>query len=86
MRSLLPLYGIHTSHRACGRPPERSFSAKRGRRRRRRRMGCGKQGAWAASSRKRSCKPSGVVAAGHTPSGASCYLPQQAGEGICAAI
>ena len=53
------------------RPLGPPFSAKRGRCRRRRRMGCGKQGAWAASSRKRSCKPSGVVAAGHTPSGAS---------------
>ena len=30
-------------------------------------------------------QPSGVVAAGHTPSGASRHLPQQAGEGIRAA-
>ncbi len=44
-------YGVHTSHRACRRPPGAPFSAKRGRCRRRRRMGCGKQGAWTASSR-----------------------------------
>src|SRR5208282_5497270 len=34
------------------------------------RMGCGKQGSLAASSRRRSCNPTRVEAAGHTPSGA----------------
>ena len=46
-----PLRRSHKSsslRAAAGRPP---FSAKRGRCRRRRRMGCGKQGAWPASSR-----------------------------------
>ncbi len=44
-------FGVHTSHRACRRPPGAPFSAKRGRCRRRRRMGCGKRGARTASSR-----------------------------------
>jgi hypothetical protein len=86
IRALEPGSARHYQRRrrlASGKPVHHApaaslpFSAKRGRCRRRRRMGCGKRGAWTAGSRKRSCKPSVVVVAGHTPSGAARHLPQR---------
>ena len=60
--------------RAVGAPPFPSLLGKGARR-----------AGWAAEgnggSRRRSCNPTWVEAAGHTPSGAPRHLPQQAGEG-----
>jgi hypothetical protein len=50
------------------------------------RMGCGKR-VWSdEGSLRRSCNPTSDEPAAHTPSGASRHLPQQAGEGVRAAI
>ena len=47
-----------------------------------RRMGCGKQEWVAEGSLLRSCKPAGLEAAGHTPSGPSGHLPRFAEKGV----
>ena len=76
--------------RSSGQSPDRRVGAARGRRVplpqllgkvAEGRMGCGKQGWFGEGSRRRSCNPPCAEAAGHTPSGASRHLPQQAGEG-----
>ncbi len=66
--------------------PSESPSPRSGEGGAKRRMGCGKQVGDDESSRRRLCNRAGVEAAGHTPSGPSGHLPQQAGEGVTLVI